>query len=110
MKTTMVRYRTTEAYAEANQAAIRAVFAALRRQPPRGLRYASHRLPDGVTFVHIASLPAPVPASHPLTSLPEFKAFVAALQGNCVEPPVSTELQPFETFGDNLADTGGATT
>jgi hypothetical protein len=110
MKTTMVRYRTTEAYAEANQAAIRAVYAELRRHPPPGLRYATHRLPDGVTFVHIASLLMPVADPHPLTSLPAFKAFVAALQGNCVEPPVSTDLHPFETFGDNLGGTGGQTT
>jgi hypothetical protein len=106
MKTTMVRYRTTEDYAEANQAAIRAVFAELRQRTPRGLRYACHRLPDGVTFVHIATVLTPVEGAHPLTSLSAFKAFVAALEGHCVESPVSTELHPFESYGDDLAGTG----
>jgi hypothetical protein len=107
MKTTMVRYRTTEAYADANQAAIRAVFAEVRARAPRGLRYACHRLPDGVTFVHIATLQTPVTEGpHPLTSLPAFRAFQAALAGNCDEPPVATELHPFESYGDELAGKG----
>jgi hypothetical protein len=101
-KTTMVRYRTTEAYGEANQAAVRAVFAELRGRGPRGVRYACHRLPDGVTFVHIATLESPVAGPHPITSLPAFEAFQAGLRGNTDEPPVATELHPFETYeGDD---------
>jgi len=97
-KTTMVRYRTTEAYGDANQAAIRAVFAELRRHGTRGVRYACHRLPDGVTFVHIATLESSADGPHPITSLPAFEAFQASLRGNTVEPPVATELHPFETY------------
>ena len=55
MKTTMVRYRTSGAHADANQALVRAVFDDLRASAPQGLRYASYRLADGVTFVHIAT-------------------------------------------------------
>src|SRR5215467_11195295 len=105
-KTTMVRYRTTEAYGDTNQAAIRLVFAELRRRGTRGVRYACHRLPDGVTFVHIATVESPVEGPHPITSLPAFEAFQAGLRGNAVEPPVAMELHPFETYGDDLASTG----
>lgn len=102
MRTVMVRYRTTAAYADANEAAIRAVFAELRRRGTPGVRYASHRLPEGV-FVHVATLAAP-PASgaHPITSLPVFETFQARLRENLVEPPVTTELVPFEAYGDSL--------
>jgi hypothetical protein len=99
MKTTMVRYVTTQAYGDANEAAVRAVFAELRARAPAGLRYACHRLPDGVTFVHIATLEREAaPGAHPLTSLPAFQTFQRQLRENCVEPPVATELHPFEVY------------
>ena len=105
-KTTMVQYKTTEAYGDANHAAIRAVFAELRRRGTRGVRYACHRLPDGVTFVHIATFQSPAEGPHPITSLPAFEAFQAGLKGNTVTPPLVTELHPFETYGDDVASTG----
>jgi hypothetical protein len=105
-KTTMVRYRTTEAYGDANEAAIRAVFAELRSLRPRGVSYASHRLPDGVTFVHIATIESSADEAHPITSLQAFQAFQAGLAGNTVEAPVPMELSPFETYGDDFASRG----
>jgi hypothetical protein len=53
MKTIMVRYKTSETHADANDASVRAVFEELRSRSPAGLRYASYRLADGVTFVHL---------------------------------------------------------
>lgn len=100
MKTVLVRYKTSEAYADANQAAIRAVFAELRARAPVGFRYASHRLPDGVSFVHIATVEDP--RDNPLTSLPAFLSFQKQLKDRCVEPPVVTELSAFEVYGDEL--------
>lgn len=38
MKTTMIRYKTSEAQAEANAALVRAVFDELRSVAPEGLR------------------------------------------------------------------------
>jgi hypothetical protein len=86
----MVRYKTSEAHAQANEALVRAVFDELRALSPAGLRYASYRLPDAVSFVHIATFDAA--ASNPLTSLPSFKAFQAQHMERCVEQPVVTEL------------------
>jgi hypothetical protein len=73
MKTIMVRYKTLEAQADTNAALVRAVFEELGACAPKGLRYASYRLPDGVTFVHIATLETP--DENPLVALPSFKAF-----------------------------------
>jgi hypothetical protein len=96
MKTTMVRYKTSVAHADANERLVRAVFNELRARPPEGLRYASYRLADGVTFVHIATLE--IPDENPLVVLPSFKAFQKQLKERCVEPPVVTELSAVDSF------------
>jgi hypothetical protein len=97
MKTIMVRYKTAEAHADANEALVRAVFEELRACTPEGLRYASYRLADGVTFVHIATVETP--AANPLSVLSSFKAFQKQLGERCVEPPVVTEMSPVGSYG-----------
>jgi hypothetical protein len=97
MKTVMVRYKTTEAHARANEELVRSVFDELRSRAPRGLRYATYRLGDGVTFVHIAAVETP--DDNPLTNLASFKAFQAQLKERCVEPPVVVELSPVDSYG-----------
>jgi hypothetical protein len=98
MKTIMVRYKTSEATSDANAALVRAVFEELRARAPAGIRYASYRLADGVTFVHIASVETRDP--NPLAALPSFKAFQAQLADRCVEPPVVTELSVVGSYGE----------
>ena len=97
MRTVMVRYKTSEARANENEALVRAVFDQLRSRAPEGLRYASYRLADGVTFIHIATLATP--GENPLTALPAFKTFQAQLADRCVEPPVVTELTDVDSYG-----------
>jgi hypothetical protein len=93
----MVRYKTAEAHAGANEALVHAVFDELRSRAPGGLRYATYRLADGVTFIHIATLETP--ESNPLVALPSFKAFQKELKDRCVEPPVVTELSAVDSYG-----------
>jgi hypothetical protein len=50
----VVRYRTTPETAEENQRLVEAVYAELAESRPDGLHYATYRLADGVTFVHVA--------------------------------------------------------
>jgi quinol monooxygenase YgiN len=97
MRTVMVRYKTSDAKAEANAALVHAVFDELRARAPGGIRYATYRLADGATFVHIATLDTP--DHNPLTTLPAFQAFQAKLKDRCVEPPVLTELSPVDSYG-----------
>ena len=50
----MVRYKVKADRAEENAAYIQRVFEELAQTQPEGLRYASFRQNDGVSFVHIA--------------------------------------------------------
>lgn len=96
MKTIMVRYKTAPNHADHNEALVRAVFAQLETQAPKGLRYATFRLQDGVSFVHIASVDST--DSHPLVELPAFQAFQRELKQRCVDMPVITELSPIGSY------------
>jgi|HubBroStandDraft_6_1064221.scaffolds.fasta_scaffold2012494_2 hypothetical protein len=95
-KTLMIRYKTAEAHADANEALVRAVFDELRGRATPGIRYASYRLADRVTFVHIATLAAS--GENPLAALPAFKAFQKELASRCVEQPVFTELSAVDAY------------
>ena len=53
MKRVMVRYRVKPDQVEANEALVRAVFEELERERPGGFGYATFKLDDGVSFVHI---------------------------------------------------------
>jgi hypothetical protein len=97
MRTVMVRYKTSDSKAEANAALVHAVFDELRARAPRGIRYATYRIADGTTFVHIATLDTE--DHNPLTNLPAFKAFQADLKDRCVEPPAFTELSLVDSYG-----------
>jgi hypothetical protein len=96
MKTILVRYKTSATHAETNEALVRAVFEELRAGAAEGIRYASYRLPDGATFVHIATLEQP--DRNPLRALASFQTFQKQLEGRCEEPAVVTELTPVDSY------------
>ena len=97
MKRLMVRYRVRADQAAANERYVKDVFAQLDERRPPGLRYASFKLDDGVSFVHIVSNET-ADASNPLASLPAFKAFTAAIAERCDEPPVVTPLSEVGSY------------
>lgn len=55
MSTHIIRYTTKPDRAEENQQLVEAVFEQLQAEQPEGLHYATFRLEDGVSFVHIVS-------------------------------------------------------
>ncbi|MFI9381528.1 antibiotic biosynthesis monooxygenase [Kutzneria sp. NPDC052558] len=71
-RTVMVRYRTRPEAAEENQRLVEAVFRELNADDPGGLRYATFRLDDGVTFVHVARFEG---EDNPLQRSAAFKEF-----------------------------------
>ena len=90
MGSTMVRYKVRPDRAEENVKLVEAVYAQLAQERPDGLHYATFRLPDGVSFMHIV-----VDTDQPgriLGELDAFKAFQADIESRCDEPPVATEL------------------
>ena len=62
----VVRYKVKPGRAEENQRLVEDVYAELAERAPEGFRYATFRLYDGASFVHVASLAAdtanPLPA------------------------------------------------
>ena len=94
----MVSYRLHPERVAENERLAAAVFEALRQARPTGLRYATFRLGDGVSFVHIVSHDE-ADGSNALTSLPAFKAFAAGVKDRCVEPPVRVELTEIGSYG-----------
>jgi hypothetical protein len=93
--TKVVRYRTKPGQADENERLIRAVFAELDQEGPDGLQYASFRLDDGVSFVHVAVLDG---EQNPLTSSPAFAAFQAGITERCAEGPIASDATAIGNF------------
>jgi len=86
--TKVIRYTTTPESAEENERLVREVFAELARERPEGLHYASFRLDDGVSFLHLAVLDGEV---NPLSSSVAFAQFQSAIKDRCVEGPTPAD-------------------
>jgi len=93
--TKVIRYRTKPDQGDENERLIREVFAELAQERPDGLHYATFRLDDGVSFVHVAVLDG---EENPLTSSPAFAAFQAGIAERCAEGPVPAEATAIGTF------------
>jgi hypothetical protein len=87
-RTLVIRYKTRPDAADENSRLVEAVYASLAALNPGDFRYATYRLADGVTFVHIAEQAGP---DNPLTTLPAFAEFQRGLAERCVEPPAPSE-------------------
>lgn len=96
MKTIMVQYKTLGSRAMENAALVRSVFEALHARAPQSIRYTAYGMPDGVSFVHIATVDDP--GANPLTVLPAFQAFQRDLRARCVASPVVTELTTVASY------------
>ncbi len=97
MGSTMVRYKVRPERAEENVALVQAVYAQLAEARPEGLRYATFRLPDGVSFMHVVI--ETDQAGRILGEFPAFKAFAGTVEERCEEPPVATELTLVGSYG-----------
>jgi hypothetical protein len=93
--TKVIRYRTKPEQADENERLIREVFAELARNDPKGLQYATFRLDDGVSFVHVAVLDG---EENPLTSSPAFAAFQAGVAERCAEGPIPADATAIGNF------------
>lgn len=94
----MVSYKLKADRVAENERYVAAVFDALKKTRPPGLRYATFRQDDGLRFVHIVSHEE-ANAVNALTALPEFKAFAAGIKERCDEPPVRVELTEIGSYG-----------
>jgi hypothetical protein len=75
--------------AEENQRLVEKVFAGLAAEDPGGLRYATLRLADGVSFLHVV---VQENDDNPLLRLAAFDEFQRGIAERCVEGPERTEV------------------
>jgi hypothetical protein len=100
MSTTIVRSTTRPEHADENQALVERVFADLAAGHPAGLAYASFRLADGVSFVHVATVDTE-DGSNPLTATPAFAEFLRGIAERCQNPPVASEAVLVGSYGSD---------
>jgi hypothetical protein len=98
MKRMVVRYKVKPDQAAKNEALVRAVYEELHHSKPAGLRYATFKLDDGVTFAHLVSNETESDQS-PLMQVPAFQRFLEGIGDRCEEAPISTELQVVGAYG-----------
>ncbi|HEA69578.1 MAG TPA: hypothetical protein ENI07_22615 [Desulfobacterales bacterium] len=97
MKIVMVRYKVKADRAKENADYIKKVFEELKQTNPAGLRYASFRLEDGVSFVHFASIETD-DGENPLLQIAAFKTFQEGIKERCEEPPVVAALDEVGSY------------
>ncbi|MEV0714253.1 hypothetical protein [Asanoa sp. NPDC050611] len=90
MKLVMVRANVRPERVDDIEEAGRTLFAAIERERLQGIRYASVRLPDGVTYLNLLALDDGI--ANPLPSLPEARQFQEQLKGWLAGPATSEPL------------------
>jgi hypothetical protein len=95
MRHVIVRYTVKADRAEENEQLVRAVYDELHSTEPAGLSYATVKLDDGVSFVHIA---ATQDGRNPLADVAAFKQFQMGIAERCDEPPVVSEVEEIGSY------------
>ena len=85
----IIRYRTKPDQAEANAKLVEAVYAELHRTQPDGVSYATFRLNDQVTFVHVVEVRQ---EPNPLLAVKAFGEFQAGIADRVDQAPVTEDL------------------
>ena len=86
----VVRYKLWPDRVEENERLVKAVYEQLRQEKPEGVHYATVKLPDGLTFMHLVF--DVETTSRELNKLDAFKAFSAEVASRCEEPPNPMQL------------------
>jgi hypothetical protein len=86
----MIRAKVKPEHVADVDSAVHDVFAALEANPPRGLRFASSKMSDGVTYFVLVGLEDGTP--NPLPAVPAYQKFLAGLQKWLAEQPGQDQL------------------
>jgi hypothetical protein len=90
MPVLMVRGKVKPEHTADVEAAAERMFAAIHKAEVEGVRYASCRLSDGVTYVALLQVDDGV--DNPLPGLPEFREFQESLKNWLAEPPTPDQM------------------
>jgi hypothetical protein len=91
----LIRYRTKPDQADANVKLVEAVYAELHRTRPDGVNYATFRLNDQVTFVHVVQVQQ---EPSPLLAVNAFAEFQAGIADRVDQDPVNENLTEIGTY------------
>lgn len=104
MEKVIVRYRVKPGKARENEQLIKGVYQQLHREGMEGLSYATYKLEDGLTFMHIANYNGEGKA--PLTIIEAFKNFQAEIKERCDELPVVYHVSEIGLYDFRHNNTG----
>ncbi len=105
MRRVVVRYRTKPELADENARLVDRVFAELAESDPGGVRYATFRLADGVSFVHVAFTDGE-DGSNPLAETAAFREFQREITDRCMEGPVVQDAEVVGSYRMLAAEEG----
>jgi hypothetical protein len=91
MNVLMIRAKVSEESVPEVEAGVGKMFAAIEAAQPK-VRYASCKLPDGITYLVLLQLEEGT-TDNPLAALPEFREFQENLKSWIVEPPTPEQLE-----------------
>jgi hypothetical protein len=94
----IVRYKVKADKVTENEALVQAVYKALHEIGDPDVHYATFKLNDGRTFIHMASFPTKEKQAV-LTELGAFKAFQKDLKDRCDEQPDNQPLTEVGSYG-----------
>jgi len=93
----MVTYKIKPDRVRENEELVKAVYDELRKNNDPDIHYATFKLDDGQTFVHIASF-ASQEKQPVLTDSKSFQAFREKLPDRCEVPPNSQKLNEIDSY------------
>lgn len=108
MRRVLIRYKVKPEQVQRNEELVRAVYEELDGKQPDGFRYATFRLEDGATFVHVASHERD-DGRNALDDIAAFQRFQEGVRDRCEELPVVSrieEIGSYRLFGDGGRSAG----
>jgi hypothetical protein len=96
MSVLMVRSKVRADAASEIEAAARRMFEAIEQAKVAGIRYASCRTTEGLTYIALLEVRDGV--ENPLPSLPAFREFQESLKNWLAEPPVAERLEVIGSY------------
>jgi hypothetical protein len=96
MDKVIVRYKLKPGSVTENEQLVKEVFKQLHKEEPEDFSYATYKLEDGLTFIHVALFESE--GKNPLQVLPAFKNFQAGIRDRCDELPVVNHVTEIGSY------------
>lgn len=96
MEKVIVIYKINPGMVEENEQLVKEVYKELHTDEPYGFSYATYKLPDGLTFIHIAIQESD--GKSPLSNLESFKTFQSNSKERCDGEPLVLHLTEIGSY------------